>query len=289
VNMWYRHVPVWWIMHPHGMVAHLAISDKDAKQHYSIDILQKNSSDEVGAAADRYRVWLRDWYVKDEGGKHHLYATDGRIGIDLIFEPKKPATLHGDRGYHWKGVDGITSYYISYTRMEGTGAITLNGKTTPVTGMAWMDHEYSSFRPKQSTQGWDWFAIQLDNQREIMLYQMRRRDGSKSTDSTGTLVEPDGASRSIVMPDFAIRDTTNWTSPTSGASYPMSWTITLPKIPAELIVTPSFEAQEMAMELSDIVYWEGACSVRGTWAGQPVTGLAYTELTGYTQPVADRF
>ncbi len=289
VNMWHKHVPVWWFMYPHGLVAHLAISDKTNKMHYAIDVLQKNSKDNVGAATDAYHVWLRDWYVKAEGAKHHLVASDGRIGVDLVFEPQKPPTLHGEHGYHWKGVDGIPSYYISFTRMEGGGTITLNGRSSPVTGLAWMDHEYSSFRPKQTTQGWDWFAIQLDNRREVMLYQMRRRDGSVSTDSTGTLVEPDGASRSIIMPEYQIRSTGSWTSPTSHGQYPMGWTITLPNVPAELTVTPSFEAQEMVMDLSDITYWEGACDVRGTWAGRPVTGLAYTELTGYTQPVAERF
>ncbi len=288
-NMWHNHVPVWWFMFPHGMVAHLAISDKDGKQHFKTDLLQKNSSDNVGAATDKLNLWLRDWYVREENGKHHLFANNGQIGIDLTFEPKKPATLHGENGYHWKGVDGIPSYYISFTRMEGSGTITLGGQAKPVTGLAWMDHEYSSFRPRESTQGWDWFAIQLDNQREVMLYQMRRRDGGVSTDSTGTLVEPDGTALPVVMPDYQIRSTGNWTSPSSGGRYPMGWVVTLPKVPAELTITPSFNEQEMVMDLSDIVYWEGACDVTGTWAGQPVGGLAYVELTGYTAPVAERF
>ena len=30
-----------------------------------------------------------------------------------------------------------------------------------------------------------------------------------------------------------------------------------------------------------VVYWEGACSVRGTRSGRPIAGRAYVELTGY--------
>ena len=289
VNMWEYHLPVWWFMYPHGMAAHLAISDIKNRRFFGADIIQKNSSDDVGARTDTYHVWLRDWYATAEEDGHHLVAMDGPLGMDLMVTPEKPPVLHGQNGYHWKGVDGIPSNYISYTKMKVSGDLMLNGLRVPVTGSAWMDHEFTSFRHKKNTQGWDWLAIQLDNDHEVMLYQMHRRDGSVSTDSTGTLVAPDGSAQPITMPDYRITAISNWTSPHTQATYPSGWEVDLPAIPAKLTVTPVFPDQEMVMRNSDIVYWEGACTVTGQWQGEPVDGRAYVELTGYTKPVSGRF
>lgn len=293
VNMWYIGLPVWWFLYPNGMSAHMAITDAKGKKFYYTDIIQKNSSDDVGAKTDVFDVWLRDWYAKAEKDQHILHAFDekGGFGIDLTLSPGKGAVLHGENGYHWKGVDGIPSYYITYPRMDVKGNITLALNQIEVSGRAWMDHEYTSFKPKKSIRGWDWFAIGLENGFDVMLYQMHHIDGATSTDSTGTLISPESVTSAIVMPDYEIETTDTWTSPRSGAKYPAAWKITLAKIPAVLKVNPILADQEMTMKNSDVIYWEGACDVTGTWGkeNKPVQGMAYVELTGYVEPVAQRF
>jgi predicted secreted hydrolase len=289
INYWVNGFPVWWFMYPHGMAAHFAITDVDGKKFYYADLLQKNSSDDVGAKTETFHVWLQNWFAKTEGKGHHLFAGEDGLGLELTVVPAKPPVLHGENGYHWKGVDGIPSNYITYSRLAVDGKIKVEGRDIPVTGQAWMDHEYTSFKPRKTTQGWDWFAIQLDSGYEVMLYQMHRTDGSVSTDSTGSIIDPEGTLTSVTMPDYRIETLGSWTSPQTGATYPSKWRIHLPNIPAELTVTPTITEQEMRMKNSDIVYWEGACDVTGDWAGEPVKGLSYVELSGYVEPISGRF
>ena len=131
--------------------------------------------------------------------------------------------------------------------------------------------------------------MQLDNGTDVMLYQMRRTDGSVCTDCTGTIVDGQGNTTAIAMPAYRIEATDHWTSPRTQARYPAAWTVTLPDVPDTFTITPTMSDQEMVMEDSDIVYWEGACTVTGSWARADVTGKAYVELTGYVEPVARRF
>jgi predicted secreted hydrolase len=74
-----------------------------------------------------------------------------------------------------------------------------------------------------------------------------------------------------------------WSSPTSGAAYPVEWRIEVPAQRLALSVTATLDAQEMHAGLqSGITYWEGAVTIRGTREGRPVTGVGYLEMTGYT-------
>jgi len=284
-NVWAGWIPLPLLMYPHGMLAHFAITDVEGDRHDFIDSVQFNSSDNAGADTETFHVWLRDWHAREEQGEHILHAGTEELGLDLAARPSKPAVLHGEGGYHWKGEDGVPSYYISYTRMDAAGSIWRDGENIPVTGQVWMDHEYTSFPQRPTTQGWDWFAIQLDNDFDLMFYQIRRRDGSAASDSTGAIVRPEGAATAITMPAFEIRRTGTWTSPHTGARYPSGWVVTMPEVPAELTVTPLVDDQEMVMKKSEVVYWEGACHVSGTWSGAPITGRAYVELSGYYRAV----
>ena len=169
--------------------------------------------------------------------------------------------------------------------MEAAGSIWMDGENIPVKGQVWMDHEYTSFPQRPTTQGWDWFSIQLDNDFDLMFYRIRRRDGSAVVDSTGAVVGPEGAATTITMPAFQIRHTNTWTSPHTEARYPSGWVVTMPEVPAELTVTPMVDDQEMVMDKSEVVYWEGACDVSGDWSGAPVAGRAYVELSGYYKAV----
>jgi len=76
--------------------------------------------------------------------------------------------------------------------MQTEGALTIDGKKAKVRGLTWMDHEFGSNQLHEDQVGWDWFSIQLDNQTELMLYLMRRKDGSTDPYSSGTLVKADG-------------------------------------------------------------------------------------------------
>ena len=76
--------------------------------------------------------------------------------------------------------------------------------------------------------------------------------------------------------------TGDWTSPTTGATYPAGWRIELPGEDLVVELTPSVAQQELDTRASTgVVYWEGSQVVRATRGGEPLGGEAYVELTGY--------
>jgi predicted secreted hydrolase len=167
-------------------------------------------------------------------------------------------------------------------RMQTEGELTIDGKQEKVRGLSWMDHEFGSNQLGEDQVGWDWFSIQLDNQTELMLYLMRRKDGSVDPYSSGTLVSANGATRHLKLSDYRVEVLDRWKSPASGASYPMKWKITIPAQNIELEIIPEFANQELITNRSTrVTYWEGAVTIRGTIQSKSVTGQGYVEMTGY--------
>jgi predicted secreted hydrolase len=134
--------------------------------------------------------------------------------------------------------------------------------------------------------GWDWFSIQLDNQVELMLFYLRRADGSVDPYSSGTLIFPDGSTQTLDREDFSITVTDDWHSPHSGATYPAGWQVSIPEQAIELTITPYLADQELQVSF---IYWEGAVQVSGTMNGQMVRGNGYVELTGYFASMEGEF
>ena len=147
-----------------------------------------------------------------------------------------------------------------------------------VTGRAWMDREWSTSALGPELAGWDWFALQLDDGRDLMFYVLRRRDGAPDPFSAGVLVAADGAPRPLEVTGVAIDTLAHWTSPRSGVRYPARWRLAVPSADLRLEVTPRLPDQELIVGTR---YWEGAVTVRGASAGRPVAGTGYVELVGY--------
>ena len=110
--------------------------------------------------------------------------------------------------------------------MQTEGDLIIDGKKEKVRGLSWMDHEFGSNQLREDQVGWDWFSIQLDNQTELMLYLMRRKDGSVDAYSSGTLVSANGATKHLNLTDYRVEVLDRWKSPASGANYPMKWKVT---------------------------------------------------------------
>jgi predicted secreted hydrolase len=145
-----------------------------------------------------------------------------------------------------------------------------------------MDHEFGSNQLAENQVGWDWFSIQLDNNTELMLYLMRRKDGSVDPFSSGTLVAADGTTKHLKLNDYQVEVLDHWKSPNSGANYPMKWKVTIPTEQIELNVAPEFPDQELITNRSTrVTYWEGTVRVQGSFKKRPIAGQGYVEMTGY--------
>jgi len=264
-------------------MAHFALSEFAAKKFRYRERINRGYGDRAGAATDRYSVWNEDWKVEGDDKNHEIYVNDRGTTLRLSLKSLKPPVLHGDDGHSQKAEgEGRASYYYSLTRMQTEGELIVDGKKEKVSGQSWMDHEFGSNQLAPEQVGWDWFSIQLDNQTELMLYLMRRKDGSVDPYSSGSLVSADGTTKHLALADFRIQVLERWKSPGSGANYPMRWKVSIPSEQIELEINPTFPAQELITSRSmRVTYWEGAVGITGTFRGAPVRGNGYVEMTGY--------
>ena len=270
--------------------AHFAITDVAGDKHHFAERFSRGAADLAGASGAPYQVWLEDWRADSlnaDGTRLQLHAKEGDFALDLTLDTRKPIVAHGDRGLSPKSAEaGNASYYLSYTRMDTAGTITLNGAASAVAGTSWFDHEWSTSALGPKAVGWDWFSLQLDDEREIMFFQMRRADGTLEPVSGGTLVAADGSTRRLAAADVQLSVADTWRSPATGAAYPGAWRVVIPSAQLDLRVQPWLAQQEM---LVSFAYWEGAVQISGTSAGQAITGNGYVELTGYAGSLQGQF
>lgn len=263
-------------------MAHFALTDVGGRRFHAVDRVSREALGLAGATASPFRVWVEDWTAEGQGGAGpamRLRAAQDEVAIDLVVESGKPAVLHGENGLSRKSAEpGNASYYYSLSRMATRGTIRLGGERHAVTGLSWMDREWSTSALGHDQVGWDWFALQLGDGREVMVYQLRRRDGSVDPASRGTIVRADGGSGGLLPEAIEIEVRAHWASPRDGTRYPARWRLRIPSEALDLEVTPHLADQELDLTVR---YWEGAVRVRGTASGVPVEGHGYVELTGY--------
>ena len=204
--------------------------------------------------------------------------------IELALTAVKPPILQGDAGLSRKGAGANEySHYVSITRLAARGSVTQEDRRTALTGTAWFDHEWGPGALPEAAAGWDWFAIQLDDGAELMLYRIRTREGGATPFSAGIFVPASGAATRLAWDDVRFRATGTWRSPRSGAVYPSGWEIAVARLDLVARVEPLIPNQELVTESTGVTYWEGDCRVAATQKGKPVAGRAYAELTGYAR------
>ncbi|MEQ8819859.1 MAG: lipocalin-like domain-containing protein [Sumerlaeia bacterium] len=271
-------------------LGHFAISDITNEAHENWEAVGREGLGQAHGATDRLDVRVGDLAVRMEPDETILLTAEVEgAALDFRLSPAKPFVIHGENGVHQKASDpGQASHYITYTRLNTEGTLTWRGEDYAVRGLSWFDHEFGSDQLSGEEVGWDWFALQLANGEDLMVYGLRRADGTFNPQSIGTLVGPGGEKTLLPKSAYDIRPTGTWTSPHTGAVYPMGWEIEVPQFDGALRVLPRFEDQEMLTEQSTGTnYWEGAVTVEGTWRGAPATGKGYVELVGYDK-VFDR-
>lgn len=261
-------------------LAHFAITDVDGKAFRFYEKFNRSSPFTADAAAGRLDVFNEGWRATTlPDGSWRLAATSGSDAIDLVLTSAKQPAIHGENGISVKAAGvGYASHYYSMTRLEVRG--TVNGKRGR--GLAWMDHEFGSAQLRENQQGWDWFSIQLDNDAELMLYQIRRSDGTPDATSSGSLITSDGQVIHLRRDDMRVTPAATWKSPHTGAAYPMGWRVAVPKFAIDLTLQPLLRDQELVTRGSTrVTYWEGAVDVNGSFGNVAARGQGYVEMTGY--------
>ncbi len=264
--------------------AHFAITDSTANEHVAFEKYSRSAAGLAGAQAQPFQVFIEDWSVRTIMGTGSAEAVQIRAqqdgyAIELDLSMSKPIVFQGDRGLSQKSPEaGNASYYYSMTRMATHGKVTTPQGSFDASGESWLDREWSTSALDEDTAGWDWFALQLDDNREIMFYQLRLKDGSSAEASKGTFIDADGATTVLQREDVQLTMMDRWTSPDSGANYPIKWRVVVPKHGLDVEVAARVNDQEMKLSTR---YWEGAITIKGTANGKPIGGVGYLELTGY--------
>ena len=261
--------------------AHFALTDVQRKRFRFHQKISRGAFGEAGfGSADRI-AWIDDWSLElQDGNTFRIHAKGSDAELALSLTPMKPWAVHGENGVSTKAAaPGHASHYYSTTRMETRGQLTVDSQNIAVEGESWFDHEWATNQLTPEQAGWDWFSLQFDDGTELMLYQMRLRNGGVEPASSGTWITRDGSVQHLAHGSYTLTASEFWRSEATGARYPVGWTLAVPHLDLQLRITTPVKAQELA--LKPVSYWEGMIDAEGSRAGRPVRAHGYLELTGY--------
>lgn len=251
-----------------------------------------------GAALHDTQVWIEGWELERHGdsegsaparpGTYQAGWSDIESGLraQLSLQATQPLLLQGAEGWSRKSPEPQhTSYYYTQPQLQVSGLLHWKGATRRVTGRAWMDHEWSHSLLHPQAQGWDWVGLNLDDGSALTVFRLRRADGSALW-AGGSFRRPGAAVRAFASKDVRWIPGRIWRSPTTGASYPVEWTIESPA--GRHRVQALVDAQELDSRASTgTVYWEGLSAVEDLdLAARPRIGWGYLEMTGYAGRLA---
>jgi predicted secreted hydrolase len=254
-------------------MGHAAVTRADT--HRYSETFARGGVGQAGVETTPFRAWIDAWDMRgldqmreETVAPLELDASGTDFSYALRLDADRPLVLQGNAGYSRKSERGQASYYFSQPYFKVSGHITIDDRPAEVTGLAWMDREWSS-QPLASDQtGWDWLALHLPNNEKLMLYRLRQKDGH--SDLYGNWIDPEGRSSEIASPDNSMTPTIF--TDVEGRKVPTGWRIAIPAHGLSITTTPLNARSWMGTSFR---YWEGPISFNGSHAG-----LGYLELTG---------
>ncbi|OSP50330.1 carotenoid 1,2-hydratase [Aeromonas hydrophila] len=256
---------------PQLWLAQFAITDVSKGSHQQDERTSRQGPGLAGASGGQY--WLKEWVLASQGESLFpaTLKVQSKVGdLDLQVSAAKPAVLQGKAGYSEKS-PGNASFYYSYPRLTISGTLTLDGETRNVSGEGWFDHEWSSSVLAEWQSGWDWFSLQFEDGRELMLFRLRTKAGRTEPENRyGILIERDGSSRVLDPAQIRLTPGKTWRGP-KGQAYPIEWRLAA----GDIRLTIRARQPDQAMT-GRFDYWEGAVTVEGD-----AKGVGYLEMTGY--------
>jgi predicted secreted hydrolase len=260
--------------------AHAALTDLAGRRLHHDQRIARSGFGIAQAATGDTDVVLRDWQLQRSGNVYRaVVASDSAsFTFDLHFTPTQPVLLQGDAGVSRKGPSPEhTSHYYSEPQLAVQGRLTQEGRAIDVTGLAWLDHEWSdAYLPPQAV-GWDWIGMNLDDGSALMAFRMRRADGS-SLYAGGSFRRAGEPVRSFGPDEVVFTPGRVWQSAMSKARYPVQWSVATPA--GTFTVVARLDDQELdSRHSTGAIYWEGVSDLLDA-AGRRV-GQGYLEMTGY--------
>ena len=256
-------------------MAHVAVSDVATRRHLQAERVARGHPALAGVTATPFAAYLEDWRLESSSADFlplKLDVATTEFDVALTLTGTKPIVLQGEHGLSHKGPENA-SYYYSMPRIDARGTVRIDGTDHAVAGKAWIDREWSTSVLAAEYAGWDWFALHLDDGRDLMVFRLRRVDGAPDPYGAGSLVAVDGNATTLADDDFTLAVVDTW------RAWPVRWELTLNGFPEErFLIEAVFEDQVME---TSVRYWEGVVAVRH--GDGRTAGSGYMELTGYEQ------
>jgi predicted secreted hydrolase len=187
----------------------------------------------------------------------------GRLQLSLT--PVQPYVLNGPEGIVREG-PGATSAYYSDPRLAARGTLVLDGRSSRLRGQGWFDHQWGNFVTNSASWHWNWFACQLNDGSDLMLYQFIDPAGRPTGVQDGTFVSSRDAVRhprqfTVVPLGPVIRP--------SGATgrYPLDWRLIVPSARLDITLRARARNQFIANQYLP-GFWEGAAAITGGAQGR---------------------
>ena len=255
-------------------MAHAAVTRADT--HRFNQTYARGGVGQAGVTAEPFAAWIDAWAMRGADAFNAndispltLNASSEDFSYALQLEADRPLVLQGSGGYSKKSLREQASYYYSQPFFKAKGRLSIDDKPVEVSGLAWMDREWSSQPLAPDQKGWDWFALHFAAGEKLMLYRMRQADGNDYV--SGNWITPDGAARQLGPADVKMNPGAG--VDIDGHKLPVRWQIAIPK----LVLSIECRAlNQRAWNGTSFAYWEGPISFSGSH-----TGVGYLELTGY--------
>ena len=258
----------------HLWMGHTAVSDISNATHYAAEVFTRQEPGLAGAETTPFRVWIQDWQMFALGNDFpwELEVFSDDFALTLQLSALKAPVLQGDRGLSQKSPEpGNASYYYSMTRLPTQGQIHLEGESHNVEGQSWLDREWSTSALASDQSGWDWFSLQLNDNTELMYYQLRDDLGNTHSNSSGNFTSLMGLQTRIDPEDIQLEEQAYWQA-ADGTSYATHWRMQY--VDKDWIIRAAFDDQLMDVTFQ---YWEGAVDVLSAVSGEKV-GQGYLEM-----------
>ncbi|MCX7897249.1 MAG: carotenoid 1,2-hydratase [Rhodocyclaceae bacterium] len=222
-------------------------------------------------------VWIGEWFLRLAEGRYQLAAKAEDFALALELDAASAPLLHGATGFSQKAPDARhASFYYSRPQLALRGLLTLGRHREAASGVAWVDHEWSSELLPEEAQGWEWVGLNFDDGSALMAFRLRRANGEPLW-AGASFRDGEGRMRLYGPSEICFVPLRIWRSPRTQIAWPVEWLVSIEGW--ELALMPLFDDQEFdARRSTGAIYWEGAVRVK---RGARVLGRGYLELTGY--------
>jgi predicted secreted hydrolase len=255
-------------------MGHAAVTRQDT--HRFAQTFARGGVGQAGVEVQPFHAWIDAWEmrgldpVSDENiAPLELKASGADFSYTLRLGALRPLVLQGDGGYSRKSLREQASYYYSQPHYTAKGILTIDDRPVDVTGMAWLDREWSSQPLASDQSGWDWLSLHFNSGEKLMLYRMRQTDGQHY--GSGKWIASDGKAEQLASADITM--TPLIFTEIEKRKIPTTWRIAVPRMALSIECTPLNARSWMG---TSFPYWEGPISFAGSH-----TGLGYLEMTGY--------